>query len=209
MRHTSDGSGLTALPRSTAVLDNLSMTLSLVLVTGVAAATLLRIFTNRELLVPLLLSVVGPMACTLAARLTRIPWIVGLASAVVAEAAVLAWWIHRATGLPITASTPRDAAAIMRLAWSTIDDLKPPIAPQLGFALMAMLGTWVVASVADTVAFRLRSPLEALIPSVAMLAVSSALSRHLTGQPRVRSAAVVVGVGMLHVFVAASHVSTL
>ena len=201
MSDTSDGSGLTALPRSHAVLDNMSMTVSLVLVTGVTAATLLRIFTTRELLVPLLLSVVGPMACTFAARLTRIPWIVGLAAAVVVEAAVLAWWIHRTTGLPITASTPRDAAAIMRLAWLTIDDLKPPIAPQLGFALMAMLGTWVVATVADTVAFRLRSPLEALIPSVAMLAVSSALSRHLTGQPRVRSAAVVVGVGMLHVFV--------
>lgn len=185
------------------MVDDASMTLTLTFVTVISSLTLVRIFTTNEIARPLLLSVAGPMAVAFAVRLARLPWTVGFLGALGLQTTVVAWWMKRTSGLAIGTSTPREAVEIMRQAWATIDDLKPPIAPQLGFALMAMLGAWVVAMVADTVAFRLRSPLEALIPSVAILAVSSALSRHVTGQPRVRSAAAVVGAGILHVCVVA------
>ena len=196
----------TAAPREAAVgpdplplFDRLLSAATLALVNTIAAITLLRVFSDRTLLTPIVLSVIGPIAITCLAKAARLPWLVGLVGAALAEGAVLAWWIRRTTGIAISSSTPRLAASAMRQAWATINDLKPPIAPQLGFALMALVGAWVVATAADTVAFRLRSPLEALIPAVAMLAVSSALSRSVTGEPRVRSAAAFVAAGILHV----------
>ena len=186
------------------LFDRFLASATLALVNTIAAITLLRVFSDRTLLTPLVLSVIVPIAVTFLAKAARLPWLVGLLGAVGAEGAVLAWWIRRTTGMTISSSTPRLAASAMRQAWTTINDLKPPIAPQLGFALMALVGAWVVATTADTVAFRLRSPLEALIPAVAMLAVSSALSRSITGEPRVRSAAAFVAAGLLHVGVVTS-----
>ena len=186
-----------------ALLDNALVTGTLLIVTVVSSLSLLRVFTTRELSTAIVIAASATIVMTFLARTVGAPWFLGLAGSFLAEVSLLAYWIHRTAGVHIDSSTPRFAVTVMHEAWSTIDELKTPTPLRLGFALMVLIGTWMVASVADTLAFRLRSPLEALIPMVALVAVSSALTRHAHPVSRVRSAAAIVAAGVLHLFVVA------
>lgn len=191
--------------RGTQVHDAVIPVVTLWLVTLVGGFSLVRIFTTREL-APLIASAVTiAFAAGVATRIARLNVIFEVFAATATLAVLAAVWIHHTNGERFRSSMVRVGWNAMRSSWRAIPDLKTPVDSQLGFALIVLLATWGVALIADIVAFRLRAPIEAMIPSVVVLAVAAAIARHVDRRSRVLFAATFVTCGVLHVASVSIH----
>ncbi|MEM7285911.1 MAG: DUF3488 and transglutaminase-like domain-containing protein [Actinomycetota bacterium] len=141
-----------------------------VLMTAAAVAGFSRVFIDRSWVGSLLTAVVVAHVTVIAVRrLGRGLLLSGVVSLVVMTLQVT-WTHYRPTlraGLPT--GTTRDAVdADLSAAWTLFSDVKAPTEPVVGFIVVATLAIWVIAYLADWAAFRLWSPLEAVLPSFAI-----------------------------------------
>lgn len=141
-----------------------------VLMTAAAVAGFSRVFIDSSWVASLLTATVVAHATVMAVRhLGRGLLVAGTASLVVMTLQVT-WTHYRETlraGLPT--GTTRDAIdADLTAAWNLFSDVKAPTEPVVGFLVVATVAIWVVAYLADWAAFRLWSPLEAVLPSFAI-----------------------------------------
>ena len=141
-----------------------------VLMTAAAVAGFSRVFIDTTWVGPLLTAVIVAHVTVMVVRhLGRGLLLSGILSLVVMTLQVT-WTHYRETlraGLPT--GTTRDAIdADLSSAWTLFSDVKAPTEPVVGFLVVATLAIWVIAYLADWAAFRLWSPLEAVLPSFAV-----------------------------------------
>jgi transglutaminase-like putative cysteine protease len=150
---------------------------SLALTTLAAVLCLGRLFVDRAWFSPVVLAVV--VAHALAAgvrRTTRGPIIPVLAS--VAGALVYVGWSLYPSSTLLGIPGPETLDVIgsdLSDAWSSFGKVIAPAPTRPGFTLACVLATWAVAWFADTAAFRLRAPLESVLPAVALLLFTAML----------------------------------
>ncbi len=142
-----------------------------VLLTLAAVAGFSRVFDDGTWMGPLLsATVVAHVTAIVVRRLGRGLLLAGAVSIVVMTLQIT-WTHYRPTlrfGLPT--GTTRDAIdADLSSAWTLFSDVKAPTEPVVGFLVVATIAIWVVAYLGDWAAFRLWSPLEALLPSFAVV----------------------------------------
>ncbi len=154
--------------------DLLVSTSTLILVLA-AASTLPRLFVEDFYSRPMML--VGGLAWTFAvlARFARMPFFF----APVASGAVAAVYAARLCFPDLVTSTSPAALPVRALVdaitfdWSQLSATKAPVLSRPGFALSAILGVWLISVLTDLLAFTLRSPIEAIVPSAVLVLVGS------------------------------------
>ena len=134
---------------------------------------------------------VGSLAWTFAvlARFARMPFFF----APVASGAVAAVYAARLCFPDLVTSTSPVALPVralvdaIRFDWSQLSVTKAPVLGRPGFALSAILGVWLISVLTDLLAFTLRSPIEAIVPSAVLVLVGS-----IVAPPEGRAAAATV-----------------
>jgi transglutaminase-like putative cysteine protease len=148
---------------------------------GVSLATVVgygRLFEDASYLAPIALAAV--VAQVLALVLRRIG--VGAVLALAAELAILplflTWTRYGATTthlLPTSVTLDHVGDDLSR-AWDVFVDISAPVPVEPGFVVAAMAAIWVAAVVADGLAFRLDTTVEALAPTTGLFLFASILS---------------------------------
>jgi transglutaminase-like putative cysteine protease len=152
-------------------------TLTLLALTVVSTAGLVRVFTDHGWVGPLLLTAVGVQATCWAARRYRLPQVAALGLALVSVWILAAWTVLGSStdfGFPggRTASQLWSALGQARSDFATA--VTPvPVTP--GFKLLVVLGVGLVVILADWGAFRWRSALYGAAPPFAYFVVCCAL----------------------------------
>lgn len=141
-----------------------------VLMTATAVAGFTRVFSDNTWVGTLLTAVVVAHVTMIVVRRLGRGLLLSGALSLVVMTLQITWTHYRETlraGLPT--GTTRDAIdADLSAAWTLFSDVKAPAEPAVGFLVVATLAIWVVAYLADWAAFRLWSPLEAVLPSFAI-----------------------------------------
>ena len=185
---------------------DLLVTASTLILVLAAASTLPRLFVEDIYLRPLLL--VGTLGWGFAAvaRYVRLPFFVApLASGAVAGVYAARFCFPDLVPSTSPAALPaRALVTAIRLDWGQLSTTKAPVIGRPGFALSAILGVWLISVLTDVLAFTLRSPIEAIVPSSVLVLVGSVVA-----PPNGRTAAATVycAAAILHVG-AASVAST-
>ncbi len=185
---------------------DLLVSASTLLVVLAAASTLPRLFVEDFYSRPMIL--VGGLAWTFAvlARFARMPFFV----APVASGAVVGVYASRLC-FPdlVTSASPaalpvRALVDAIRFDWSQLSATKAPVLGRPGFALSAILGVWLISVLTDLLAFTLRSPIEAIVPSAVLVLVGSVVA---PPEGRATAATVYCAAAIFHVgaVTAASH----
>lgn len=147
---------------------------------GVTVATVLgftRLFADGDFLAPLLAAAVCSHVTAAAAR--RAGWGIGRAGAtsLIALALVITWslfWDTTFAGLP-TGETIDGFRVASDEAWAQFREVVAPAPTLTGFVLALMVGVWAGAFLADWAAFRLWSPIEAIVPMTALFVFAALL----------------------------------
>jgi transglutaminase-like putative cysteine protease len=159
--------------RVSTVATELALT-SVTLATGLAFS---RLFIEGGFLVPVLLA--ASFSHAAAAAMRRAGWtIVRSAAASFLGLVLTVTWLRyldtTAFGLPTFAT-----ADALRLdadqAWATFQDVVAPSPVEPGFVVALMVALWAAAFLADWAAFRLWSPVEAVVPGCALFIFASLL----------------------------------
>ena len=141
-----------------------------VLMTATAVAGFTRVFDDNTWVGTLLTAVVVAHVTMIVVRRFGRGLLLGGVVSLLVMTLQITWTHYRETlraGLPT--GTTRDAIdADLSAAWTLFSDVKAPAEPAVGFLVVATLAIWVVAYLADWAAFRLWSPLEAVLPSFAI-----------------------------------------
>src|SRR5438270_865486 len=160
---TAAGAGTEASSRPAA-------TAALALMTALSAAGLLRVFTGHRWIGPVLGTIAATHALCWVLRRGR----VGHAAAAVAALAgivLMECWtvLGRFTtyGIP-TGRTWDHATSALGDLHNEIASLVAPVVPTTAFELLAVAGAGLAAGAADALAFRVRNPLAAVIPAMAV-----------------------------------------
>ena len=140
-----------------------------------AASTLPRLFVEDVYWRPMVL--VGGLGWSFAvlARFARMPFFV----APLASGAVAGVYASRFCFPDLVVSTSPAAIPVralvdaIRFDWSQLSATKAPVLGRPGFALSAILGIWLISVLTDLLAFTLRSPIEAMVPSAVLVLVGS------------------------------------
>jgi transglutaminase-like putative cysteine protease len=150
---------------------------SLTLTTLAAVLCLGRLFVDREWYTPVVLAAIVAHALAVGVRrATRGPVVPVLASII--GAIVYAGWSLYPSSTILGIPGPRTLDAIgndLSDAWSSFGRVVAPAPTRPGFTLACVIAAWAVAWFADTAAFRLRAPLEAVLPAVALLLFTAML----------------------------------
>jgi transglutaminase-like putative cysteine protease len=157
--------------------DEVAAEVALVGIALATAASFTRLFETSGFLATMALAAV---AGHLVAGLTRrAGWGLGrgaLASAVglTAFVSVSQYWETTALGIPTghTASALRGDA---QAAWTAFQDVTAPAPAEPGFVVALTVALWCAAFLADWAAFRLWSPVEAVVPTTALFVFSALL----------------------------------
>lgn len=169
------------LDRAPAML--LAAEISLCGLTGAASFGLIRLFADGSF-VPQVLAVT--IAAHVLASVCRRHGVSSAITAVIAGLAllfVIPWLVLPHTtmfGIP-TGETLRIGRQQIHDAWSTFGHVKAPTPTLPGFVLTAAIGTWGLAFLADTAAFRAGGLVEAMVPASTLFIFGAAL-----GAPRSR-----------------------
>lgn len=141
-----------------------------VLMTTAAVAGFTRVFIDSTWVGPLLTAVIVAHVTVMVVRHLGRGLLLSGALSLIVMTLQVTWTHYRETlraGLPT--GTTRDAIdADLSAAWTLFSDVKAPTEPAVGFLVVATLAIWVIAYLADWAAFRLWSPLEAVLPSFAI-----------------------------------------
>lgn len=106
---------------------------------------------------------------------------IGAAIAAIASAVttvlIITWTLFATTRLVIfpTATTAETAATDLDEAWFLFQDAVAPVDPLNGYVIAAAIGAWLIAVLSDWEAFRSRSPIEAMIPALALVGYNGVL----------------------------------
>lgn len=150
--------------------------IALTLATVVGCRRLLDGWTWFEPL--LVVSVVGHVT---SAAMRRLRWPLPVAALASLPMLVITIGLafHRSStvvGLP-TGDTIDAVRADLDVAWSTFGSIRAPAEPLDGYVISAAVGFWLIAFLSDWAALRLRSPLEAVLPSTVMFGFGAVMSR--------------------------------
>lgn len=140
---------------------------------GVSIATALsfsRLFLDSSFLVEVLLAAAGSHAISILGR--RLGWTIGRTALVSFFGLVfLISWLHypdtTALGIP-TRATAEALHLDAQAAWATFEDVVAPAPVETGFVIALSIALWAAVFLADWAAFRLWSPVEAVVPSCAL-----------------------------------------
>jgi transglutaminase-like putative cysteine protease len=140
---------------------------------GVSASIVLgfsRLFDDWSYFWPLILTAAYAHLSTLVLR--RRGWPIG-ASAIVTSAgwvlfATWTWFASTTAFLLPTPATWGAATDALRDSWAAFQELDAPVPSQTGFVLAASFALYVAAFLADWAAFRLWSPIEAVVPALTL-----------------------------------------
>ena len=156
---------------------NLAAEIALVGVNAVAIVGLDRLFATTAPLrttVPVLL--VTHLILAVARRRN-----VGAAIAAIASALttlfIVTWTLYATTRYVVlpTSATADTAATDLDEAWFLFQDAVAPVDPLNGYVIAAAVGAWLIAVLSDWEAFRSRSPVEAMIPALALIGYNGVL----------------------------------
>ena len=160
--------------------------------TLLAVLTARRLFDSWDYLPLWLILAAGGHATAAVTRRQRWPMAIAATIGLVLLAISVSLALYSDTllaGLMPTAATVRQAAADIAAAWDAFGIVEAPTTATPGFLLVGGAIIWLGAVAADTSAFRRRLLIEAMLPSLIMLAFVGALG---TDGWRIRSAAFMV-----------------
>ena len=151
--------------------------IALFLATATAAFGLVRIFIGYGFLKALVVAAVGSHLLAVLARRSRLPLVPAALLSLLGGGITIGLMFYRATmwfGLP-TRATWDAAFAEVRASLSLFATSIPP---EGGFFLTAVLAVWLLAFVADSIAYRAKATMEAILPSGVLFVFASALAAH-------------------------------
>ena len=154
--------------------------------TAATAATFWRVFSGWDWLVPLLATAAVSHLVAWGCRRVRLPAVV---AAVVSAGALVVFagiaWYRKTTrfGIP-TAGTVRSIRIDLAAFWHQFATAVSPVPGRAGFLIAAAIGMWLIAFLADSLAFRAMAGVEAVLPGSLGFALASAV-----GSNRMRLAA--------------------
>ena len=151
---------------------------ALLLTTSAAVFGLIRIFSGLAFLKTLLIAAVGSHLLALLARRARLALLPATLVSLLGGAITIGMIFYRTTmrfGLP-TVRTWNLAFEDQRAAIKLFATTVPPVKPEAGFFLAAVIATWMVAFFADTLAYRAKVSIEAMLPSGVLFVFASALA---------------------------------
>ena len=154
--------------------------LALAACTLAAVVGLGRVFDGWKFLPALVVTGLGSHLLAVLGRRLGLPLVVSLVVSGLGGSITIALMFYRDTtwlGLPTSATwhgARIDLAAAAKLFPSQI----PPVTAEGGFLLAAVAATWVLAFLADSLGFRAKSSLEAVLPSGVLFVFASAISTH-------------------------------
>ena len=138
-----------------------------------------RLFTSTQPLQAIVVAVLLTHGIAITCRAARIPGpVAALVSFVALSLAVAGAAFHDTVNYGFLPTG--DTASAVRLslieAWDRFTSVRAPTPPLLGFTLTAVAAAWMVGTVSDAIAFRLRYLTESCVPSTVVLIVTSALA---------------------------------
>ena len=154
--------------------------IALFLTTGTAVFGLVRIFVGYGFLKALVVAAVGSHLLAVLARRSRLPLVPAALLSLLGGGITLGLMFYRATmwfGLP-TRATWDAAFAEVRASLSLFATSVPPVKAAGGFFLVAAVAVWLLAFVADSIAYRTKASMEAVLPSGVLFVFTSALAAH-------------------------------
>ena len=163
-----------------------------------AASTLPRLFVEETYRRPILLAGLFGWSVATACRYARLPFFL----APIFSGALTGVYAARFCFPELVPSTSplavpvRALANMIRLDWSQLSTTKAPVIGRPGFALSAIVGVWLVSALTDVLAFTLRSPIEAIVPSSVLVLVGSIVA---PPEGRIMPATLFCAAAVLHV----------
>ncbi len=135
-----------------------------------AVAGFHRLFTDTLWVRPLVVSAIAAHVVMAVVRRSGRGLIVTGMAAVIGAVADVTWTHYRATSTALlpTNATRHAIDLDLESAWTLFAEVKAPTASTTGFLVLSTIALWVIAYLADWAAFRLWSPLEAMLPGFAM-----------------------------------------
>lgn len=171
------------------IAGDLLVSASTLILVLAAASTLPRLFVEDFYWRPMVIVGGVGWAFAVLARFARMPFFV----APVASGAVAGVYASRFCFPELVTSTSPAALPVrtlvnaIRFDWGQLAATKAPVLGRPGFALSAILGIWLISVLTDLLAFTLRSPIEAIVPSAVLVLVGS-----IVAPPEGRAAAATV-----------------
>jgi transglutaminase-like putative cysteine protease/type II secretory pathway pseudopilin PulG len=161
--------------------------LALAALSAAAALSLARVFDSGDFIAPIVGAALLAHALGWFARQGRLGIVPTVACAVVGLAVYVVWVFAGPTtnyGVP-GADTWRTLGDQLSAGWHVFRAGKAPVPVTDGPVLLAVLATWVLASIADLLAFRRRATVGALVPPLCLFVLAATLG---TSELRVRTA---------------------
>ena len=161
----------------------LASEVALTALTVSAAVGLLRLFVDASIVPKVAAAGIAAHVVAAACRHNRLGAAATAGIGIVTGAAVVCWLVVGETttlGVPST-ETVDVVRAHLRDAWAQFGEVKAPAPVLPGFVLAATAGTWALAFLADTAAFRAAGTVEAMVPASTLFVFGAAL-----GAPRSR-----------------------
>jgi len=160
-----------------------------------------RLFVDGEFLVPTIVAALSSHVVAALLRRAGLGSVTALATSGVVMVFVLAATLYGDTtrALIPTATTWNTVGSDLSEAWGAFGIVKAPTELLPGFALAIAVVVWLIAAVADLAAFRVRTVVEALVPSMTLFIFTAML-----GQPAGRitsTATFLVTVGVFLTFI--------
>lgn len=154
-------------------------TCALALVTLASSSGLLRVFAGHGWVTPVVVTVVGTHAWLWALRRWQVSEIPAALLGVAGMALLVVWAVFGSStsyGIPVAGTWHQIAAAIRSIRPEVASSVAP-VAATPSFEMLAAAGAGVTAFLADSAAFRWRSPLVALMPGLAAFVGSATAGR--------------------------------
>jgi len=146
--------------------------LALAALTVVAALSLGRIFASSRFVTPVLIAALVPHVLGWVGRRLRRPaWLMFLVSA----ATLIAFLFARVATTPHTTTVVQALANQLDAGWQLLRTAPAPAPATNGAILLACIAVWVMAALADWLAFTRRAALGALAPALVFFVWTSAL----------------------------------
>ncbi len=169
--------------------------IALVGVNAVAIVGLDRLFaTNAPLRTTVPVLLVTHLILAMARRRMISAAVAAIVSAVT-TVLIITWTLYATTQfflLP-SATTAQNVGTDLDDAWFLFQDAVAPVDPLNGYVIAAAVGAWLIAVLSDWEAFRSRSPIEAMIPALALIGYNGVLG------PRTGNTAAIVHGGAFFV----------
>ena len=151
--------------------------IALTMLTVATALCMRRLFSDWSYLGPTVLAAVGAHAAGWGARHRAVPGVLAIAAQLGIGALVISWIIVPEStyyGIP-TGATWDTVTRHTGDAFHQFREITAPAPVSSGFVIASVIGVVLVATLADWAAFRMRAPIESVIPAFALFVFTAAL----------------------------------